>query len=148
MIALAPLAVAACGPDPAEPQAAPANAAAGRAAAPSPTPAQIEEGRAAAETLRLYYEHVAAGDHRAAWALRERRPGLGFEAFAASFSAYEDYRATVGVPSLPVATDGFLWIEVPVQLYGRLRGGASFGSVGRVTMKRPAPEPDGWQIVP
>ena len=118
-------------------------------AAPAPAPPtneQLAESRAAAAALFLYYEHIAARDYRAAWALRERRPGLAFEVFAASFERYRDYRATVGVPSLPAEQDGTLWVEVPVQLYGRMRDGAPMGSVGRVMMKR-VPG-DRWRVAP
>ena len=138
---------AGCGPERESGNAEAAETRAPAAALPSASPEQIEEGRRAAEALRLYYAAIGSGDYRAAWALRERRPGLAFEDFAAGFSAYEDYRATVGVPSLPVEADGWVWIDFPVQLYGRQRGGAPFGSVGRVTMKRPAEEPAGWRIV-
>ena len=117
----------------------PANSAAPMAAqAPPPTEEAIAESRAAAEALRLYYDRIASGDYRAAWDLREQRPGLSYERFAASFERYEDYRATVGAPTLPAEQDGTLWVEAPVQLYGRMRGGRPFGSVGRVVMKRAA----------
>lgn len=122
------------------------NEASGAPAPAPPTDEQLAHSRGAAAALSLYYSHIAGRDYRAAWALRERRPGLAFEAFAASFANYRDYRATVGVPSLPAEQDGTIWVDVPVQLYGRMRDGTPFGSVGRVTMKR-APG-DGWRVAP
>jgi hypothetical protein len=119
------------------------NATANRAAAVEPTRTQIEDAQAAARTLRLYYEHLGRRDYRAAWRMREERPD--FAAFERNFAAYEDYRATVGVPTIPVEDRGFVWVEVPVQLYGRFRGGAPFGSVGQVTLKRRAGSGD-WRI--
>jgi hypothetical protein len=118
-----------------------APAPAGRAA----TPAEDADAAAAAAVLREYYARIGRGDYRGAWALRERQPGLAFERFAASFAPYADYRATVHLPSIPVAADGFVWVEVPVQLYGRRRDGRPFGSVGRVTMRRPATGGD-WRL--
>ena len=124
------------------------NKQAGNASAPAVTPPTEEEqaaSQAAAAALRDYYQSLARRDYRAAWALRDRRPGLDFERFAASFEGYEEYRATVGLPSMPVEQEGTLWVSVPVQLYGRMRGGAPFGSAGRVTMKRAPGE--AWKIV-
>ena len=116
---------------------------ANRTATAEPTREQIEDAQAAAAALRIYYERLGRRDFRAAWEMRDQRPD--FAAFERNFAAYEDYRATVGVPTVPVEDRGFVWVEVPVQLYGRWRGGAPFGSVGRVTLKRPA---DGgeWKI--
>ena len=116
--------------------AAPADKAGNQVGASEPTREQIEDAQAAAGALRLYYEHIGRGDYPAAWRMREERPD--YAAFERNFAAYEDYRATVGVPSLPIEDRGFVWVEVPVQLYGRWRGGAPFGSVGRVTLKRRA----------
>jgi hypothetical protein len=119
-------------------------------AAPQPqgraaTAAEAADAEAAAAVLRLYYERIGRGDYRGAWTLRERRPGLAFERFAESFAPYADYRATVHLPSIPVEAEGFVWLEVPVQLYGRRRDGSPFGSVGRVTMRRPASGGD-WRL--
>ena len=125
-----------------------ANAQAGNSGAPAaqaPTADELAVAQSAAAALTRYYDHLAGRDYRGAWALRERGPGLDFARFAASFDRYEEYRATVGLPSLPAEQDGTLWVSVPVQLYGRMRDGAPFGSVGRVTMKRAPGEP--WKIV-
>ena len=111
-----------------------------------PSPEQEQESRAAAAAVTNYYEALARRDYPAAWRLREPRPGDTLERFAAGFAPYADYRATVGMPTLPVRRDGAVWVAVPVQLYGRRRDGAPFGSVGRVTLKRAAGG-DRWRIV-
>jgi hypothetical protein len=85
--------------------------------------------------------------HRAAWALREQRPGLSYERFAASFDIYADYHADVGTPSYPSEADGWVWIDAPVQTWGRRKDGERFGSVGRVLMKRRSGAAD-WKIAP
>lgn len=137
------LLLSACG-SPEAPKAPPyANATENRVAAPEPTRDEIADAQAAAAALRLYYHHIGRRDYRAAWRMRAERPD--FAAFERNFAAYEDYRATVGIPTLPVEESGFVWTEVPVHLYGRFRGGAPFGSAGRVTLKRPAAGGD-WRI--
>lgn len=113
---------------------------------PAPSAEDDQASRAAAATVSDYYEAIARRNYPAAWRLRELRPGDTLERFAAGFALYADYRATVGMPTLPVRQDGALWVAVPVQLYGRRRDGAPFGSVGRVTLKRAAGE-DRWRIV-
>lgn len=135
-----------CGSDPAEPQN--RSSAGPKAAAPvaAPTAEEEQQSRAAAAAVTAYYEAIARRDYPAAWRLREPRPGDTLERFAAGFAPYADYRATVGMPTLPARQDGALWVAVPVQLYGRRRDGAPFGSVGRVTLKRAAGG-DRWRIV-
>jgi hypothetical protein len=117
------------------------------AASPQPSEAELAISRAAAEALHRYYAHIGRGDYRSAFAMREPAAGLTPRTFAASFDRYADYRATVGVPSLPVEQDGTVWVSVPVQLYGRMRDGAPMGSVGRVMMKRPPGRAE-WQVAP
>jgi len=116
------------------------------APAAQPSAEDIAVSTAAAEALRLYYDRIGRRDWPAAFAMREPAPGLTLERFAASFERYEDYRATVGTPSLPARQDGFVWVQVPVQLYGRMRDGRPFGSVGAVMMRRPGGG-GGWRIV-
>ncbi|HEX8193771.1 MAG TPA: hypothetical protein VF552_12815 [Allosphingosinicella sp.] len=112
-----------------------------------PSAAEIADMEAAAGTLRAYYAHIGRGDYRAAWALREQRPGLDFARFAVSFDIYADYHADVGTPSYPAAQGDWVWIDAPVQTWGRRKDGERFGSVGRVLMKRPA-QGGGWKIAP
>lgn len=122
-----------------------------RRAARAPTAAELADAQRAAAALRLYYARIGRRDYAGALALRELPPGAAAgrfaERFAASFRAYDEYRATVHVPSLPVEADGHVWLEVPVQLYGRMRDGRPFGSVGQVTMRRPARGGD-WRLAP
>lgn len=144
------LLLAACG----GPDAATAPPAANHAAAEPvqpprvPTAAERADMEAATATLRSYYDALGRGDHRAAWRLREQRPGLSFEAFAASFDVYETYRADIGTPSFPGEAGGFVWIDAPVQLWGRRRDGRPFGTVGRVMLRRPAGDArrSAWRI--
>ena len=107
-----------------------------RAEAPDTTDAAGEDARA---VLRRYYALIEAGDLEAAWAMRSG-DRAGFERFRATFAGYESYRANVGVPSEPVASGGWLYVEVPVMITGRERGGAPVGTAGSVSMRRAAPD--------
>ncbi len=111
-----------------------------------PTAAELADAEAAAATLRLYYERIGRRDYAGALALREQR-GLTAQRLAESFAGYADYRATVHVPTIPIESDGFVWLEIPVQLYGRTGDGRPFGSVGQVTMRRPVGGRD-WRLAP
>jgi len=62
-----------------------------------------------------------------------------------SFGKYETYHANVGAPSQPQEAGGSLYVEVPVQIYGRLKNGESFSSAGSVTLRRKAAERE-WRI--
>lgn len=125
--------------------------AAARPAGRVPSPAELADAERAASVLRLYYERIGRRDYAGALALREPPPGAAAarfsDRFAASFARYGEYRATVHLPTLPVEAGGYVWLEVPVQLYGRMRDGRPFGSVGQVTMRRPARGGD-WRLAP
>jgi hypothetical protein len=126
------------------------------AASNSPSPPQADRKAArddaagAADVLRRYYGLIEAGNYRDAWAMRSGARGLDADQFAAHFRAYEDYRSQVGTPSLPVRSDGWDYVEVPVMTTGRFIGGKPFGSTGSVTLRRPAPGnaagESGWRI--
>lgn len=140
LLLLAPLLLAACErkapAPPAKQRAGPVTTRAAPVADPGPTQGEDAAGDAAA-TLRTYYARIEAGDYGAAWGLRTADAGLTRERFAANFAAYESYRAVVGAPSLPVAAGDWDYVEVPVMITGRLRGGRPFGSSGSVTLRRP-----------
>jgi hypothetical protein len=109
-----------------------------RAAPPAsvaPSPEARQSAGDAAATLRRYYDHIEAGRYGDAWAMRGGG-GEGAEAFARNFAAYERYRVTVGAASEPVEANGWSFVEVPIQIFGRMKGGEPFGSAGSVTMRR------------
>jgi hypothetical protein len=87
--------------------------------------------------LRLYYELIAARRYEAAQRLREsssRAPSAA--AFAANFERYSEHHATVGTPSLVAEAGEWLYVEVPVQRYGKFRHGKTFANAGTVTLRR------------
>lgn len=117
---------------------------------PAETAEEREEKGDAAAALRLYYARIEAGDYEAAWAMRSGDSGdEARRRFADNFRAYRSYRADVGVPSEPVRSGGFAYVEVPVMIRGAFRGGKPFASAGSVTLRRATGGPeagDGWLI--
>jgi hypothetical protein len=106
-----------------------------------------DESEDAAAALRRYYAAIEKGDYETAFELRTASRGIERERFAVNFKAYESYRATVGTPSLPARSGEWEFVEVPVMITGRLRGGRSFGNSGSVTLRRPASGVDRtWRI--
>lgn len=131
-------------PAPAKPVQAPAQPPAKPVPEPAGAPAA---GQGAAEIVRTYYALIEAGDYGEARRLREKPAGTDPAAFAANFERYAEHRATVGTPSEVVEGGDWLYVEVPVQTYGRLRSGNTFGSAGTVSLRRRKGEPNaGWRI--
>ena len=122
-------------------------------AAPQPEPQRASNDAAgAADLLRHYFALIEAGKYDEAWRMRSGGQGIDEAQFAAHFKAYESYHPQVGRPSLPVTSQGWIWVEVPVMTTGRFLGGKPFGSAGSVTLRRPAPGTrapaggSGWRI--
>ncbi|HEY1606289.1 MAG TPA: hypothetical protein VGF77_11915 [Allosphingosinicella sp.] len=116
------------------------------------TPGDMADAAGATDALRHYYALIEAGHYADAWRLRGNARDRDEPRFAAHFKFYESYRSQIGAPSLPVASQGWIWVEIPVMTTGRLRGGKPFGSTGSVTLRRPAPDTKapanerGWRI--
>ena len=142
---LLPLALWGCGEGDAQPTPAPKPKPKAVAAAPPPPPSEAEKqaeraAEDAAAALRRYYDHVEAGRYAAAWAMRGGKPA-GAQAFAANFAAYERYRVNVGRATAPVSAAGWSYVEVPIQIFGRMKGGEGFSSAGSVSLRRAAGAP-------
>jgi hypothetical protein len=123
----------------------PAPRSAPAAAEPAEPTEPAPEATDAAEVLRLYYDHVQNRRYRQAHALREARTGDDVEAFAAHFDRFASHKATLGKPSDPVAAGEWLYVELPVQVYGTLKDGKPFGSAGTITLRR-AKQGGPWRI--
>jgi hypothetical protein len=137
---LAPFLLPACGSDEAPPSAPPRKQAPKPAPAPRPAPAARDAPDAAsgdaAALVRRYYELIGEGRLEQAWRLRAG--GGDLERFTASYARYARTRATVGTPSLPVESGGFVYLDVPVQIVGTMADGAPFATAGTVTLRRQA----------
>ncbi len=97
----------------------------------SEEPAKAGGAQEAATVLETYYALIEAGKYRDAWKLRSTERGGDEAAFVESFGRYASYRANVGVPSQVAGQEGWLYVEVPVQIYGQTRTGEGFSSAGR-----------------
>jgi hypothetical protein len=91
---------------------------------------------------------IEAGKFREAYRLREpEKKGATEQAFAANYARYAEHRATIGAPSRIAEAGEWLYVEVPVQMYGRMKSGAPMASAGTMTLRRPAAEPNApWRI--
>lgn len=117
----------------------PAPASAPAAIPPEVAPEAPPEGagaRAAADVLKTYYRLIEAGRYEQAWRLRWESDAGDASDFVAHFAEYAEYHATVGNPSEVQGAAGSSYVEVPVQLYGQMKSGESFGSAGTVTLRR------------
>ena len=102
-------------------------------------PIDQKSAQGAAQVLQTYYALIEAGKYEEAWELRSpgARDGPDSKAaFVESFGRYAEYHATVGAAGRVEGAAGSLYIEIPVQLYGRMKDGTPFGSAGTVTLRR------------
>jgi hypothetical protein len=121
-------------PAPPAPRQPPTSRQPGGAALPASLGAQ-----GAGEVLRSYFALIGAGRYSEAWALRWKGRGDSDEsarAFAASFGKYAKYRANVGTPGSVQSISGSSYVDVPVQIYGRMKDGKPFSTAGTVTLRR------------
>lgn len=93
----------------------------------------------AGQVLQTYFALIEAGKYQEAWKLRWK--GRGDNAgsardFAASFGRYAEYHANIGAPGDVSGAAGSLYVDVPVQIYGRTKDGKSFSSAGTITLRR------------
>jgi hypothetical protein len=102
----------------------------------SEEPAEPDRAQEAATVVETYYGLIEARKYREAWKLRSGERGGGEGAFVESFDRYSSYRANVGTPSQVAAQGGYLYVEVPVQLYVRTKSGEDSSSAGSVTLRR------------
>ena len=107
-------------------------------AEPAEKPASpVEGGGDAAAVAKRYYSLIEARDYAEAYAIREpAEDAPTLEAFKANFERHADYRVTVGTPSQPVESGGWIYVEVPVQSYGRFKDGSPLASAGMLTLRK------------
>ena len=119
-------------------------------AAPQPTPSEPDAGEQenssdAADVLRSYYAAIEHGDFGAAAQMRSDEK-TDAKRLADNFRAYESYDVQVGRPSRPSRSGEYLFVDVPVMITGSYKSGKTFGSGGRVTMRRSAEGGGGWRV--
>ncbi|WP_129791658.1 hypothetical protein [Sphingosinicella sp. CPCC 101087] len=105
----------------------------------SEAPFTEESAQGAANVVQTYYALIESGRHREAWRLWSdggEASGMNAEAFAASFGGYREYHANIGGPGEMEGAAGSAYVEIPVQIYGRLRNGEPFNRRGSVRLRR------------
>ena len=57
-------------------------------------------------------------------------------AFASRLANYREVHANIGAPGQPEGAAGSIYVDVPIQLYGRLNDGKEFNARGTMTLRR------------
>ena len=102
-------------------------------------PIDAASAQGAGQVLQSYFALIEAGRHAEAWRLWSdggRASGMSEAQFAASFAPYAEYHANIGAPGRIEGAAGSAYVEVPVQVYGRLGSGAPFNRRGTMTLRR------------
>lgn len=81
------------------------------------------EQRRFAEARRLWFDGGGAS-------------GLSEEGFAEAYGKYAEIHAEIGAPGRMEGAAGSSYVDISLRLYGRLKGGDPFNSVGTVTLRR------------
>jgi hypothetical protein len=106
----------------------------------------VSEGRVdpkgpqgAAQVLQRYFALVEQGKYSDAYRLLYgdgKATGEGAADFAKAFSAYSEFHANIGAPGNAEGAAGSIYVDVPVQLYGRTKDGKPFNARGTMTLRR------------
>jgi hypothetical protein len=95
----------------------------------TPTSAQ-----GAADVVQRYFAYAESG--RYAEAAKLTAQGATAKALAAGLEAYDSYHGLVGAPGAVEGAAGSLHVEVPVQVYGRLKDGREVQQGGVAVLRR------------
>lgn len=106
---------------------------------PAPSPTGEPGAAEAAQVVRDYFAAIGDKRYGDAWRLWQgggQASGMSQAAFAESFAKYAEYRATIGTPGRIDAGAGQRYIQIPVEVSGKLRDGTSVSMAGPVTLHR------------
>ena len=121
----------------------------------SEVPFAPESAQGAANVVQSYFALIEQGRYGEAWRLWSdggQASGMSEAQFAAAFDRYREYHARIGAPGEIEGAAGSLYVEVPVQAYGRLSSGEPFNRLGSVALRRvndvpgSTPEQRRWHI--
>ena len=73
---------------------------------------------------------------RKLWSDGGRASGLTEADFAAAYDKYAEIHSDIGAPGLIEGAAGSAYVDIPLRLYGRLKDGGPFNSVGTATLRR------------
>lgn len=102
----------------------------------------IEPGGAqdAGQVIQSYWALIEQGRYGEAydlWSSEGEASGMGREDFAASFDKYSEIHAMIGAPGPVEGAAGSLYVEIPVQVYGRMADdGSEFNMIGPMILRR------------
>lgn len=105
----------------------------------SETPFSETSAQGAANVLQGYFaliEQRRFGEAWRLWSDEGRASGASEADFAARFAGYREYHANIGAPGEIEGAAGSLYVEVPVQVYGRRVDGTPFSAAGPATLRR------------
>ena len=97
-------------------------------------PIDPKSAQGAAQVLQHYFALLEAGKATEAGTLWSAS-GTPAE-FASRLAQYREVHANIGAPGDPEGAAGSIYVDVPVQLYGRLRDGEEFSARGSMTLRR------------
>ena len=102
----------------------------------SEAPFAETSAQGAANVVQTYYALLEAGRYGEARRLRSEGAGTSPADFAARFRGYREVHALIGAPGRIEGAAGSLFVDVPVQVYGRRANGEPFSSRGTMTLRR------------
>jgi len=105
----------------------------------SEAPFSETSAQGAANVLQSYFaliEQRRFGEAWRLWSDEGRASGASEAAFGARFAGYREYHANIGAPGEIEGAAGSLYVEVPVQVYGRRADGTPFSAAGPATLRR------------
>lgn len=106
----------------------------------SEAPFTPESAQGAANVVQTYFALIGEKKYDGAWMLWSdggKASNQTLDDFAASFGQYAQYHGLVGAPGEIEGAAGSLYVEVPVQIYGRMKAdGRPFNLLGKATLRR------------
>ena len=97
-------------------------------------PIDPKSAQGAGQVLQQYFALLEAGKESQADKLWS---GSGAPAeFSNRLAQYREIHANIGAPGDPEGAAGSIYVDVPVQLYGRLKDGKEFNARGTMTLRR------------
>lgn len=100
----------------------------------SEAPFTATSAQGAADVVQRYFAFAESG--RYAEAARLRAPAPENAALKAELDGYDSYHGLVGAPGAVEGAAGSLYVEVPVQVYGRLKDGREVHKGGVAVLRR------------
>jgi len=110
------------------------------------SPIDPKSAQGAGQVLQRYFAFVESGNSE------EARKLWSEGAQKLDLSRYKEVHANIGAPGDPEGAAGSIYVDIPVQLYGRTNEGREFNARGSMTLRRvndvpgSTPEQREWHI--